>query len=85
VSFACGSAGGNITGMFVMAQIDSDYASRVGIPQVLVPEDIRSVAFNCAVLDNARMGRSEDHNPMMDFGGDACARSYLGVSYLGKR
>ena len=76
MSFACGSAGGNINGMFVMAQIDSDYASRVGIPQVLVPEDIRSVAFNCAVLDNARMGRSEDHNPMMDFGGDACARSY---------
>ncbi len=65
-----------------MAQIDSDYASRIGIPQVLVPEDIRSVAFNCAVLDNARMGRSEDHNPMMDFGGDVCARSYLGVSYL---
>lgn len=82
LSFACGSAGGNITGMFVMAQADSDYASRIGIPQVLVPEDIRSVAFNCAVLDNVRMGRSEDCNPMLDFGGDVCARSYLGVSYL---
>lgn len=82
VSFACGSAGGNITGMFVMAQVDGSYAQKVGIPQVLAPSDIRSVAFNCAVLDNARMGRTEDHNPVMDFSGDVCARSYMGVSWL---
>lgn len=82
VSFACGSAGGNITGMFVLAQVDSDYAGRTGIPQVLAPDDIRSVAFNCAVLDNARMGRTEDRNPVMDYGGDACTRSYLGVAWL---
>ena len=80
--FAGGSAGGNIVGQFVDAQTNGAYAEQVGVPQLLAPDQIKAVCFNCALLDNARYSNVGTSllDVLFDYPCDLLLRSYFGVN-----
>lgn len=64
VHFGGGSAGGHIIGQFVNIQTNPQYAMHMeqahGIVPVLHKDNIRSMYFGCALLDNERFGHTGD-------------------------
>ena len=51
IVFAGGSAGAQLSGLYIDVQINADYARQMGMEQVLVNGEIVGVVLNCPLLD----------------------------------
>lgn len=75
--------GANIAGAYALVQSDVSYASWLGLPNDFANGKIRAVVCNSGVFDNG--GLSDTGSLVMDYIGDACARSYFNALTMDMR
>ena len=81
VIYSGGSAGGAMVGQFVLAQIDTDYSERTGIPQAIEPERIKAVVFASALLDAASARTHTTGVLRLDYMFNSCSRVFFGDEF----
>lgn len=73
------SAGAQIAAQFIITQLDTSYAERIGIPQVIQPTQLRGAILCCGPYDLQQLDTLSDH-PLL-----AELLQRAGWAYMGKR